>query len=294
MKKHTIISDYFHNDLYRKSFNQLSKDIFQLDLESWYQAGFFNDRYIPYSYVLDDKIIANASISFLDLVINHQQKKAIQIGTVMTDKKYRHRGLARLLMERIIADYEDQCDILYLFANDQVLQFYPKFGFKKITEKHYTMDTKEVVLHNAKIQMLNPNNDSDRLIISRLMENRKPVSNLFGVVNDKWPLSASTLDSYCDYLERYYLVDDDVIVLAGRDEGVLNIYDIISQNTINLDDVIEKMITKRDHQIDFHFIPELKKYKVMNTSACWEDDTLFIKSKEPIDFDVLFPLTSHT
>ncbi|MFK4998369.1 hypothetical protein ACI2OX_16750 [Bacillus sp. N9] len=48
------------------------------------------------------------------------------------------------------------------------------------------------------------------------------------------------LDRYCDYLERYYLIEDDMIVLADRNNGNLDIYDVISQNDIQLDDVIEK------------------------------------------------------
>ncbi|CAM3897637.1 GNAT family N-acetyltransferase [Lederbergia lenta] len=294
MKNVKLISHYLHNDVYRKSFNQLSIDVFNLDFEPWYEAGFFNNRYIPHSFLLDGKIIANVSVSFLDLIINHQPKKAVQIGTVMTDKRFRNKGLSKLLMEHVIAEYEDQYDFLYLFANDKVLQFYPKFGFKRIAEKHYALDAKEVVNQVAKASILNPNRPNDRKIISRLMENRKPVSNMLGVVNDKWPLSASTLDPYCDYLERYFFADGDVLVLADREHGVLNIYDIISQHAINLDDIVEKMVSNQDNRIEFHFIPELIKYKVTTTTAFWEDDTLFVRSKYPFNVEVLFPLTSHT
>lgn len=294
MKNAQLISHYLHNDGYRKSFNQLSIEIFKLDFEPWYEKGFFNNRYIPHSFVLDGKIIANVSISFLDLIINHQPKKAIQIGTVMTDKRYRNKGLSKQLMEHVINEYEDQCDFIYLFANDKVLKFYPKFGFKRVAEKHYVLDSKEVMNKAVKARILNPNHQHDRKIIVRLMENRKPVSNMLGVVNDKWPLSASTLDSYCDYLDRYYLADDDVLVLASREHSVLNIYDVISQHEINLDDIIEKMVSSQDTRIEFHFIPELNKYKVMTTQAYWEDDTLFIRSKSAFNDEVLFPLTSHT
>lgn len=294
MEKLTIVSNYLHNEKYRKSFNQLSIDIFDLDFEPWYQAGFFYDRYIPYSCVLDGKIIANASISFLDLIMNNEPKKAIQIGTVMTAKAYRNKGLSKLLLERIIAENEDQCDFIYLFANDKVLNFYPKFGFKKIAEKSYTLDARSVLKQTAKIKFLHPDIPDDRKIITRLMENRKPVSNILGVVNDKWPLSTSTLDRYCDFLDRYYLVEDNVLVLARRSAGVLDLYDIISHHEISLDDIVEKMVTDRDQKVEFHFIPELKKYKARASIAVWEDDTLFVRSKQPFDYEVLFPLTSHT
>lgn len=45
----------------------------------------------------------------------------------MTHPDYRGQGLAKKLLEHVIAKYEDQYDFLYLFANDTVLDFYPKF-----------------------------------------------------------------------------------------------------------------------------------------------------------------------
>ncbi|MBS4209376.1 GNAT family N-acetyltransferase [Bacillus sp. FJAT-50079] len=294
MRNLKIISDYLHNEELRKSFNQLSQDIFKLNMEPWYQAGFFKNRYIPFSYLYEGKIIANASISFIDVIINHELKKAIQIGTVMTDKKFRKQGLAKRLMNQIIDEYEEKVDFIYLFANDSVLSFYPRFGFKKVLEQHYTMDASHIFGQEAMIRKLDPEDRQDQTIMIRLMENRKPISKTLGIVNDQWPLSVSLLDRYCDFLDRYYLVEDDMIVLADRNDGILDIYDVISQNDIHLDDIIEKMLSPQDRRVEFHFIPELKKYTAKKSIANWEDDTLFVRSKHPFYDEVLFPLTSHT
>ncbi|MFK4998370.1 hypothetical protein ACI2OX_16760 [Bacillus sp. N9] len=40
MKNFKIVSNYLDNEELRKSFNMLSDDIFKLDMEPWYQAGF--------------------------------------------------------------------------------------------------------------------------------------------------------------------------------------------------------------------------------------------------------------
>ena len=52
----------------------------------------------------------------------------------MTDEKYRNRGLIRQIMEEIDKDYSEIVDGIFLFANDEVLDFYPKFGFQKSGE----------------------------------------------------------------------------------------------------------------------------------------------------------------
>lgn len=52
----------------------------------------------------------------------------------MTDVKYRDQGLLRIIMEKVIAEWKDKCELIYLFANDSVLDFYPKFGFDKVQQ----------------------------------------------------------------------------------------------------------------------------------------------------------------
>ena len=59
------------------------------------------------------------------------QKNYIQLGTIMTDKNYRNQGLSKYLMNIVLKEFSEKNDEVYLFANDSVLYFYPKFGFQK-------------------------------------------------------------------------------------------------------------------------------------------------------------------
>ena len=47
----------------------------------------------------------------------------------MTDTDYWGKGYARILMEKIMQEYEDRTDGMFLYAYDSVLEFYLKFGF---------------------------------------------------------------------------------------------------------------------------------------------------------------------
>lgn len=132
--------DYKNHDEYRASFNRLSKLVFGIDFEAWYQKGAWGDRYICHSIVADDQIIANVSVSKMDLVINGESKSAIQIGTVMTHPEYRGKGLSRQLMEYVLETYEGTCDLLFLFANSTVLEYYPKFGFTALPEHQFYLN----------------------------------------------------------------------------------------------------------------------------------------------------------
>ena len=79
-----MVSDYKENPVYRQSFNRLADRVFGIDFEKWYQDGFWNDRYICYSYLHQNEIVSNVSVSLLDLIINSQSHPAALIGTVMT------------------------------------------------------------------------------------------------------------------------------------------------------------------------------------------------------------------
>ncbi|PGM56126.1 hypothetical protein [Bacillus sp. AFS053548] len=80
MSEFQLISDYKHISMYRNSFIKLAKQTFGIDFNDWYEKGFWTDRYVCYSYVKEDLVIANASINKMKV----QEYNAIQIGTVMT------------------------------------------------------------------------------------------------------------------------------------------------------------------------------------------------------------------
>lgn len=46
--------------------------------------------------------------------------------------------VCRKLIEEVLKDWENNCDGIYLYANDTVLDFYPKFGFEKAKEYQCT------------------------------------------------------------------------------------------------------------------------------------------------------------
>ena len=136
---YNIIKDYHDNEILRASFNTLAEKTFGLNFEDWYQNGFWGDKYNPYSIVIEDKVVANVSVNQTDFIINGQLKHVLQLGTVMTDEAYRNQGLIRQIMEEISCDYDGKVDGIYLFAGDDVLDFYPKFGFRKQNEYQYSM-----------------------------------------------------------------------------------------------------------------------------------------------------------
>ena len=295
MEQFKFIKNYLKNDKYRKSFSELGMKTFSINFDKWYREGYLGDNYINYSFLHEEKVVANVSANKFNIIHNGELKKAIQLGTVMTDENYRNKGLIRKLMDTILKEYENY-DLIYLFANDSVLDFYPKFGFKKVIEGKYELDTKEInglELNNENIIKLDLENEEQKNIIKRLAENRVPISKELGIVND-----SSILNLYCNYEFRedlYYIKEEDTIIILRRENNVVNLFDVLSEDDFDLDNIISKVIRKEDKSIQFNFIPKSKKYKIQFELEENTEDTLFVKERKGnLEYGILFPKTSHT
>ena len=124
-----IIHGYRADKQLRDSFNRLAEQTFGLNFEGWYQNGFWGENYDPHSIVIDGEVVSNVSVNRTDLVFGGRRYHILQLGTVMTAPEYRGRGLNRAIMEYIEREYAD-ADGIYLFANDTVVDYYPRFGFR--------------------------------------------------------------------------------------------------------------------------------------------------------------------
>lgn len=286
------IKDYKDNEKYRLSFNELAINTFGIDFEPWFQKGFWNDSYICYSYIDGNKIVSNISINKMDIIWEGQKKKALQIGTVMTHPDYRKKGLASSLMRTILDEYEKEYDIIYLFGGDSALSLYYKFGFKPLEESKFSLAVSNSEASECKLRKLDISNKEDLMIISRLSSNRTYISEKLGVTNDQHLILFYCLYVFLDNI--YYLEEEDTIVIYSIDDNELNLYDVVSKKSINLESIILKITTPKVNRVVFHFTPCLKSIKVDVEDLHRCDCTLLIK---PVSMKsnnkFLFPITSH-
>ncbi len=216
-----IINNYRDNDALRASFNELAEKVFGLNFENWYQNGFWKDNYIPYSVVIDGKVVSNVSVNRCNVNYNGKTVKLIQLGTVMTDPDFRGKGYARELMEQIISDYEGKVDGMYLFANDSVTSFYPLFGFKEGKEYQFSKEVQ---------------NDGERLVAPVSMSCKEDWDKMVSIINERsqnakmYMVDNSGL--YMFYLSQFiqesvfHLSDSDTYIVADIEGDTLILHAI--------------------------------------------------------------------
>lgn len=290
-KKYIYRCNYRDDNMLRSSFDRLTEKTYGFNFKQWYEDGYWGDKYIPYSLLDGDKVVSNVSVNIIDFLILGEQKKYVQIGTVMTDEEYRGQGLSRILMERVIKEWEDKCDLIYLFANDSVLDFYPKFGFEQCNEYQYSI--KRIKENKSeKIIKMNMDSNIDREFVYNMACNTIPLSKVSMKNN------ASLIMFYCTYFMKdsiYYIEDYEAIIICNFNEDILYIQDIFATKEINLDKIINAMISEKTKKVVLGFTPNnISSYEKSLVNE--EDTTLFIKVGKDNPFkikDLMFPVLSH-
>lgn len=285
-----LFKGYRQNDRLRSSFNDLAFQTFGLQFEDWYQNGFWGEQYNPYSIVEDGKVIANVSVNQTDFIWNGSRKHFIQLGTIMTDVSYRNQGLIRMLMCEIEKDHAG-ADGMYLFANDSVLGFYPRFGFRKAGEYQCVKRTgggEECT--GGMIQI--PMRDKKAWdVLENAIRNSAPYSR-FELVDN----SALLLFYVTGFLQDnvYYDRDTDTYVIAERQGDELLIHNVFCERPVDLDRIINAF-GGGISQVTLGFTPlEPEGYTV--TELREEDTTLFVKGAGFDGFEesrIMIPTLAH-
>lgn len=291
-KEYAFIKDYKDNALFRKSYNALTQKTYGFDFEQWYQAGYWGGGYVPYSLLDGGNIIANVSISIIDFLALGENKRYIQIGTVMTDSRYRNQGLARYLIEKVIEEWKDKCDMLYLFANDSVLNFYPKFGFTVANEYQCS----KTITNNNEIAVAQRLDMSLKSSIELLIEK---INNSISISKLTMLKNMGLIMFYCTSFMRnnvYYLEGEDVIVIGELDGDTLYLQDIFSSTEVDLDNIIKALTNKEIKTVVLGFTPNDTRGYCVNLLQ--EDNTTLFVMKDKEDLfknnKLMFPVLSHT
>jgi GNAT superfamily N-acetyltransferase len=282
-----VIKNYKDNSKYRHGLNKLTQATYGFNFEEWYQQGYWGDKYCPYSLIHNEEIVANISASTIDFLIEDKLWHTLQIGTVMTAEAYRKKGLSRELMNIVLAEYENSCDLIYLYANDTVLNFYPKFGFEQAEEYNYS---KTIIKGKDKptYRKLNIKESSDKALIIRIVTNTCPVSRISMIGNPG--LNMFYLISFMAE-DIYYIEELDLVAVAEFDGDNMFLLDVFCEHEVDLEMVMNSLMNKAEMKVTLGFTPlDVTSYTCERLKE--EGTTFFIKGGS-FHNRGRFPIMSH-
>lgn len=286
-----LITDYKSDEKLRKSFSKLSTETFGINFEEWYEKGLWKDKYETYSIVENDEIVSNVSANKLKFVIEGNEYKALQIGTVMTKETYRGKGLAKELMNFVLDEFQKKYDFIYLFPNTSVFEFYKKFGFEEIQHKKLYTKTKFLKNNIYTFEKLNVDNKEHLSFLKEIGINRVPHSEKFDVLDGYEVMFWYCLNVFRDNI--YFDKVKNIIVIYTKENEVLSIHDIISTRKIDYYKVVGSLVDDDVEKINFDFNLEMENVLMEEEIVSSEDDALYVMGKKELLKKVVHPITSH-
>jgi GNAT superfamily N-acetyltransferase len=208
--------------------------------------------YRAFAIFRGDEIIANASLQRMDVIIDGHVRTGWQFGAVGVLPDLRGRGLQRELLQSVL-DQIPTGDFVFLFANEEVLDFYPLFGFRRVTESLFGADH-SVQPGCAGLRRLSIDSIDDRRLLERIAATTRPVTERFGARNYGGVLFWYWANFHGQ--DFYYHQGDDAIVIAEHDLEVLRILDVLASKDIDLKSYFPDMVAGPVDHIEFAFTPE--------------------------------------
>lgn len=239
------------NQTLKESFFSLARETFGIRFDLWEEKGGWMSEYIPYCYVLDDEVVANASVNLMKLAIKGFTYTAVQVGTVMTEDKHRGKGLSEKLLRRIVADYEDKVDFLYLLADSRAVPLYERVGFSTVPSVR--------VFGDARLFGKSENLTSAvELTLEDLMDRKKhsvPVTEMVWSTEDRHILPFYYVHGFKQLISSPI---PDVLLLSEVDDKTMHIYDVITPRKVALSEVLHVAVPSGVDILEFHFMPQEK------------------------------------
>lgn len=292
-KEYQLISHYQDNEQLRLQLNELTQKTFGFTFEKWYQKGYWKSKCIPYSLMDNQTIVTHITVSLMSFSLQGKVVHYAQLGTVLVSEDYRHLGLAKALMNYVLAELESRCDGVFLYGNDRVVDFYPRFGFKEIKEYQAVMSVDE--RETTSIRRLKLDEETDLQLFKTILAFSQPISKVAMIDNDELVLFYCECMSEMEFFSNVlYLETMNTIVIAVYENQCLTIHDIFSSKPVDLKQIIRCLVTENTTKVKLSFTPLDENdfnYELVDT----HDNHLFVLSRKPmINQTKMFPILSHT
>ena len=270
---------------YRKvQFDALIQDAFGFSFSPWIESGWWMEDYISYSILEGDLMLANVSAFKMEMLVQGKPVAWIQLGAVCTRREYRGQGLSKKLMDFVLAQYPDSP--IFLFANESVLNFYPRFGFIPCIDRqpYIGLSLKSTQDGMRKLALNDP-------AVRGYLAHRASFS---GVLDCKNALPINWFHLLYSHGDHLYEIPALQTMLVAKQAGeILYLWDIIVAKPLSFDEISPFLSFPGTHLIKFGFNPDWLGLKVEFASP-EEDSHLFFKGDPGLQEEFTIPMLART
>ena len=262
-----------------------------LDFSAWYRRKLMEPGYQPYSAFEDGRLVANVSCTPMSLLVAGQRLAGLQLGTVATLPECRGQGLSRRLIEHVLALHEAQVDLVFLFANESVVDFYPRLGFRRVREQAFSLASPGIVPAFSG-RRLDPSRDEDLALMLNLVLRRLPVSDGFCVLDCPHITLFHLIEAYPGGI--VHLPEDEALVVLSEEPDCTRIVDLVLTRPVaDSRALLAKAMESVPVRLEFGFTPD--RLGLSNLVSEPNQELFFVRGDFPLEGKAFtFPLTMHT
>ncbi|MBS1369659.1 MAG: GNAT family N-acetyltransferase [Lentisphaeria bacterium] len=269
-----------HDPQYAAALNALMREAFGFDFDYWFRLGMWNGKYESSAIFDGGRMIAHAGLIRMKLRVAGEERRAIQINGVACTRDERGRGHVRRLLDGILRRYSGTP--AYLFANDSVLGFYPKFGFVPAAMKLPVAD--EAVDNPVPPVRALPGE------LRELAAKRRIPSALFSV-NDDFEVRCFHL--YGEFADRLYRLAPGIAAAAEAEGDTLKLHELFSDRPVRWETLAPLLPFRGIRRVEFGFCPDR-----LGINFRWEEpaepENLFLHGPWRLPENFLIPEFSRT
>jgi len=257
----------------------------------WRDRGGWTDQYEVFVAVEGDRIVSTIGRSRMRLVINGQDRVGYQLGAVATLPSYRRQGLARRLMNWVIDELDAPDQPIILFANNTVLDFYPRLGFRRIPQQRATASAL-IEPSGVPPAAFDPASASDRLRLAALSARAQPIRGPL-VARDYGWIALWNLTGGPE--AAVWLPEVDALIATTVENECLFVHDVIAAQDFDLGAVLPTLITQPIRKLEFLFDPGDWWVGADYSERDDSDSRLFVRGGlASVTGPVQFPALAHT
>ncbi len=262
--------NFYHESADAAAFFDLQELVFPgLDLAFALSDCHLDQASIPYGLFVGETAVSILNVTPQTILLGDNTYQSAQIGTVATHPDWRGQGLSARLLKKALADFAQQVDFFFLFANSQVLNFYPRFGFRMVTEHRFERPFSSGANRLRQLHLTNP---SDREFFRRRLAKTTPVSTHFGVANYNVLREFVLIKFMPDVV--WWDEAAEVCLVAVAEKGRLIIHDLIGKKLPA--NYLENLCWPDIHTLETWFTPNLFTGEFQTASYKNNDDQLFV------------------
>ncbi len=280
-----------HRDWHEAYFRFVERIFPGIDFRRWYARGGWTSAYQAHVLCSGSELVANVGVSRLELLVSGQPRRGAELGAVGVLPEWRGHGLQRSLMADVMGHLQSDVDLVFLFANDRVLEFYPRFGFRRVPQSAYGVEH-AIVPSSKRLPRLDFELLSNRELLARLSANAQHSTGRFGARDyGSILLWYASNDFQNDF---FYIPKEDALVVAQQQDDILALQDVIAAHPFDLAAILPQIVSEPVRRIEFGFTPERIWPSALPLRAC-QGSTLFVYGDVTLPSEpFLFPVLAHT